>query len=233
MNARTTTAATAALTWVGIPKIPRADPIPANSATVEPRLATSIRMAANAPQRTPQRSRMRPISPLPVARPSRAPTSWVKNRTTWLARMTHRSSYPNLAPTSEYVVIPPASLSAKPLTSPGPRTASVARSRTRQIGRWGRGERTRGRGRRRDVATAATSAGPCTRRVRGPTRSRSEGPPEGASPGVLGIVGRYRLNTRGRRFFQAVGMTVSIASSTVTIPTSRPSSSTTGTARRL
>ena len=43
----------------------------------------------------------------------------------------------------------------------------------------------------------------------------------------------YRLKTRGRRFFQAVGMTVSIASSTVTIPTSRSSSSTTGTASRL
>ena len=43
----------------------------------------------------------------------------------------------------------------------------------------------------------------------------------------------YRLNTRGSRFFHAVGMIVSSASSTVTIPTSRPSSSTTGTASRL
>ncbi len=92
MNATTMTAATAALIWVGIPKIPSAALIPANSATVEPRFAASIRAAANAPQRTPQRSRMSPIRPFPVASPSRAPTSCVKNRTTWLARMTQSSS---------------------------------------------------------------------------------------------------------------------------------------------
>ena len=85
-------AATAALICVGIPKMPSAEPIPANSATVDPRFAMSISAAANAPQRTPQRSRMRPMRPLPVASPSRAPTSCVKNRTTWLARMTHSSS---------------------------------------------------------------------------------------------------------------------------------------------
>ena len=63
--------------------------MPANSATVEPRLATSMRIAAKAAQRTPKRSRIRPIRPLPVARPMRAPISWVKNRATWLARITH------------------------------------------------------------------------------------------------------------------------------------------------
>ena len=92
MKPTTTTAATAALTWGGTPKSPRADPIPANSATVEPRFAVSMTTAANAPQRTPQRSRIRPMRPLPVASPRRAPTSCVKNRTTWLARMTHRSA---------------------------------------------------------------------------------------------------------------------------------------------
>ena len=51
----------------------------------------------------------------------------------------------------------------------------------------------------------------------------SAGRPSGRSSLVS-----QRLKTRGRRFFQAVGMTVSIASSTVTIPTSRRSSSTTG-----
>ena len=65
MNPTTTTAATAALIWGGTPKIPRADPMPANSATMEPRFAASIRSAANTVQRTPQRSRMRLISPLP------------------------------------------------------------------------------------------------------------------------------------------------------------------------
>ena len=92
MNPTTTTAATAALTWGGMLKIDSADPIPANSATIEPRLATSISTAANTVQRTPQRSRIRLISPLPVASPSRAPASWVKNRTTWLARITHSSA---------------------------------------------------------------------------------------------------------------------------------------------
>ncbi len=132
--------------------------------------------------------------------------------------------------------MPPASLSAKPLTRPGPRTARVASSLTRQIGRRGRGDRARGRGRgrrRRAVATAVTVPAASTSRVRGPGRTGLVGPPGGGSLRVPGIVRRYRLKTRGRRFFQAVGMTVSIASSTVTIPTSRPSSSTTGTARRL
>ena len=92
MNATTTTAATAALICGGTPKMPSAEPMPANSATVEPRLAASMTRAANAPQRTPQRSRIRPIRPLPVAIPRRAPTSWVKNSTTWLARITHSSA---------------------------------------------------------------------------------------------------------------------------------------------
>ena len=55
-------------------------------------------------------------------------------------------------------MIPPASLSANPLTRPGPRTARVASSRTRQIGSRGSGERTRGRGRRRRAVAAATAA---------------------------------------------------------------------------
>ncbi len=91
MNPTTTNAATAALICGGTPKIPSADPMPANSATMDPRFAVSIRIAANTVQRTPHRSRMRLMSPLPVASPSRAPTSWVKNSTTWLARMTHSS----------------------------------------------------------------------------------------------------------------------------------------------
>ena len=101
MNPTTITAATAALICGGTPKMPRADPIPANSATVEPRLAASMTTAANAAQRMPHRSRIRPIRPLPVARPSRAPTSWVKKSTTWLARITHSRVYPKLAPASE------------------------------------------------------------------------------------------------------------------------------------
>ena len=92
MKPTTTTAATAALICGGTPNRPSAAPIPANSATVEPRFAVSMASAANAAQRTPQRSRIRPIRPLPVARPRRAPTSWVKKRTIWLARITHSSA---------------------------------------------------------------------------------------------------------------------------------------------
>ena len=70
----------------------RAAPMPANSATVSPRLAASIVRTAKAAQRTPNRSRIRPDRPCPVARPMRAPTSWVKKSATWLARRTHSRS---------------------------------------------------------------------------------------------------------------------------------------------
>ena len=96
--------------------------------------------------------------------------------------------------------MPPASLSAKPDTRPGPSTARTARRRTRQAGSRG--------------------SGGIARRAPGRRFACVTDRP-------------YRLKTRGRRFFQAVGMTVSIASSTVTIPTRRSSSSTTGTASRL
>ena len=53
MKPTTMTAASAALSWAGTPNRPRAAPMPANSATVEPRFATSISTTAKAPQRTP------------------------------------------------------------------------------------------------------------------------------------------------------------------------------------
>jgi hypothetical protein len=73
-------AATSALIAGGIPKRLSAAAVPANSATMEPRFATSIVTVRKKTQRTPKRSRTRPVSPCPVARPSRAPTSWVKKR---------------------------------------------------------------------------------------------------------------------------------------------------------
>ena len=108
-------------------------------------------------------------------------------------------------------MIPPASLSAKPDTRPGPSTASVAISRTRHCGMRDMGRRTPRRRRRGD--------GPLP-------------PPSGVWIGVPTIAG-YLVNTRGSRRFQAVGMTVSMASSTVTMPMSTFCSSTTGTASRL
>jgi hypothetical protein len=95
------TAAIAALTATGTPNNWSAAPMPANSAMVVPRLAMSIVIAANVAHRTPNRSRIRPVMPWPVASPMRAPTSWVKNSTIWLARMAHRRSYPNWMPASE------------------------------------------------------------------------------------------------------------------------------------
>ena len=92
ISSTTATAEMAALTGTGTPNRSRAAPIPANSATVVPRFATSIVTAANVAHRTPKRSRISPVMPWPVARPSRAPTSCVKNSTTWLARITQRSS---------------------------------------------------------------------------------------------------------------------------------------------
>ncbi len=124
--------------------------------------------------------------------------------------------------------MPPASLSAKPLTRPGPSTASTASMRTRHSGSRGSGGMTRRRRRRPATGTAFVAALPAT----GP-------PPAGGGAlkrlGILGMSGSpsYRLKTRGRRRFQAVGITVSIASSTVTMPSRWPSSSTTGTASRL
>jgi hypothetical protein len=66
--------------------------MPANSATVSPRLAASIVSTAKLAQRMPKRSRMSPDRPCPVASPMRAPTSWVKKSATWLASSTHSRS---------------------------------------------------------------------------------------------------------------------------------------------
>ena len=105
------------------PKSPRAAAIPANSATVVPRFAASMVNTANAVQRTPKRSRMSPARPCPVARASRAPSSCVTVSATAVRRSTHMSPKPNCAPASEYVVMPPASLSANAVTRPGPSTS--------------------------------------------------------------------------------------------------------------
>ena len=68
-------AASSALAQVGQPKIPRAALQPANSAMIEPTLATSIVLIMKVAHRTPYRSRTSPARPWPVASPSRAPTS--------------------------------------------------------------------------------------------------------------------------------------------------------------
>ena len=55
-------------------------------------VAAIIVSAANAAQRTPNRSRMRPVSPCPVASPIRAPISCVTNSAIWVTRITHSRS---------------------------------------------------------------------------------------------------------------------------------------------
>ncbi len=105
--------------------------------------------------------------------------------------------------------MPPASLSAKPLTRPGPSTPSTAASRSRAAVR------------------GVIEAGQRTR------RTGDEGTGQGLAAGRAGTYAPARPKTRGSRRFQAVGRTVSIASSTVTIPRRTPWSSTTGTASRL
>ena len=92
MSRITTVAAMAALIAGATLNRESAAAVPANSATIEPTLAISIVIVRKVTQRTPNRSRTSPVRPWPVARPSRAPTSWVKNSTIWLARSTHSSS---------------------------------------------------------------------------------------------------------------------------------------------
>ena len=127
--------------------------MPANSAAVVPRFAISSRSITAAAVRTPYRSRIKAESPLPVTIPRRAPISWVTRSATPAISVSHRSSYPNLAPTIEYVVIPCASLSAEAAINPGPRTARNAtsvlrRKRPRDRPRAPCARRGQGRGRR-------------------------------------------------------------------------------------
>ena len=230
------TAATAALIWVGTPKIPRAAPIPANSATVEPRFAASIRTAANAPQRTPQRSRMRPISPLPGRQPEPGPDLLGEEQDD-LAReddpeqlVAELRADDGVRRDAAGVVVGEAADEPRPEDGEGREEPD---SPDRQVGERREDPRSRptaARGRAGDRAGHA--AGP-HERVRDPEVDVVSGS-SGARRRRRGIDRPpYRLNTRGRRFFQAVGMTVSMASSTVTMPTSRSSPSTTGTASRL
>ena len=85
----------------GTPKSENAAAIPANSATVVPRFATSIVSTANAVQRTPNRSRMRPASPWPVASARRAPVSCVTVSAIAVTSSTHMRPKPNCAPARE------------------------------------------------------------------------------------------------------------------------------------
>ena len=91
MSTITATAARSAESAAGMPNRDRAAAMPANSETVEPRLAMIIVIAANAAQRNPKRSRMSPVRPWPVARPRRAPISWVTSNASCVTSRTHRS----------------------------------------------------------------------------------------------------------------------------------------------
>jgi len=68
----------------------------------------------------PNRSRMRSESPLPEITPMRAHISWMMINATVMGIRVQRSDRPYCAPASEYVVMPPASLSTLEVMMPGP-----------------------------------------------------------------------------------------------------------------
>jgi hypothetical protein len=76
------------LTW----KSSIAAAIPANSAAVVPRFATTSKPIAIAAVFAPNRSRISAASPLPVTRPIRAPTSCVTRSAQPATSVSHRSS---------------------------------------------------------------------------------------------------------------------------------------------
>lgn len=65
--------------------------MPANSAQVVPRLATTSAATARAARRTPYASRTSPVRPWPVTTPMRAPRSWNSTSATVDSNSTHSS----------------------------------------------------------------------------------------------------------------------------------------------
>ena len=91
-------AAPTTATGSGTPSRPSPPATPANSASVVPPLAMSTTTAANSVQRTPKRSRIRSIRPLPVTVPRRATISWVMISATRMGRNAQSRWLPYLAP---------------------------------------------------------------------------------------------------------------------------------------
>ncbi len=79
--------------------------------------------------RSPNSSRIRSLSPLPVAAPMRADISCTTINASVVGIMVHSSKCPNCAPADEYVQMPPASLSTFAVMIPGPTTAKNSRIR--------------------------------------------------------------------------------------------------------
>ena len=234
----------------GIPKISRAADAPANSATVLATLAMSRTTIAKTVQRTPNRSRMRSDRPWPVTTPSRATISWTTARMTIVIGKIHSSVRPG--PRAEDRVGRDAAgvVAGDPGDEPGAHdrqeredalAAAEAAAQAQElalldpVAEAGQRSRRSAAGRR---AAGRGRPGPrhCARR-RSPVRAT---PLTEGSSGMVRRPSRAhrsslrpRAKGRGRRRFRDVGRTVSIASSTVTMPASRPSSSMTGTASRL
>ncbi len=81
-----------------MPKISSEAAAPENSATELATLATSRTSIAKAVQRTPNRSRIRSLSPCPVTTPSLAAISCTTARITIVIGNNHSSDRPVLAP---------------------------------------------------------------------------------------------------------------------------------------
>src|ERR1700722_11773813 len=139
------TAAIGTETCVGTPASPRAAPIPTKSEMQMPRLAITTADVASTDQRMPYSSRISSARPLPVTTPMRAASICTRPSEIVIRTIVHSSSYPYLAPTDEYVAIPPASFPAFAAISPGPSSPRKAKIRARRgLSRAGRRGRPRG-----------------------------------------------------------------------------------------
>ncbi len=126
----------------GMPARSSAAPAPTKSEMQMPRFATSTALVASTDQRIPYSSRTSSARPLPVTTPMRAASFCTIASEIVISRIVHSSSYPYLAPTEEYVAMPPASLPALAAIRPGPSRPSRANRRARlelrRAGRRGR-----------------------------------------------------------------------------------------------
>ena len=132
MNSRATIRITATNGAVGIPRIPPTVRMAANSVVIVPKLATKRPPKIRTATRAPCFSRIRSASPRRVTRVKRMPISWVIASRGVTRKSRNRTGYPRVAPATEYVATPPASLSAIAAIVPGPNTDRISAIRRNQ-----------------------------------------------------------------------------------------------------
>ena len=88
-------------TYFDSPKIPSPAATPANSARIFPKFATSSSSMTRKAARTPNCSRIRSASPLPVTTPMRAHISCTTISAARVGGRVHRSAVPKWAPARE------------------------------------------------------------------------------------------------------------------------------------